>query len=70
MFSIFEKLFLEYKIDYRIPAPLVMLCYQNFAGVRIAKLIAGDKFKLDEEDAHTKFSTFGLFLPASKEQAV
>lgn len=47
-----------------------MLCYQNFAGVRQAKLIAGDKFRLDDEDSYTKFSTYGLFLPASKDQAV
>jgi len=49
---------------------LVMLCYQNFAGVRQAKLMAGDKFKLEDKDAFTKFSTYGLFLPASKDLLV
>ena len=50
---------------------LVMICWQNYSGVRMAKLIPSEKFdvKSDEEFA-LKISTMGLFFPAFKDQMV
>ncbi|CDW89798.1 glutamate--ammonia ligase [Stylonychia lemnae] len=46
---------------------LVLMCYQNFSGVRQAKLMSSEKYDLNDPDSHTKFSTCGLFLPCCKD---
>ena len=50
---------------------LVMLCWQNYSGVRMAKLIPHEKYDLtNDEDFSLKISTMGLFFPAYKDVMV
>lgn len=50
---------------------LVMLCWQNYSGVRMAKLIPSDKYDMkSDEDFSLKISTMGLFFPAYKDVPV
>lgn len=48
-----------------------MICWQNYSGVRMAKLIPSEKFDLkSDEEFALKISTMGLFFPAFKDQMV
>ena len=48
--------------------PLVMICWQNYSGVRMAKLIPSDKYDIaNDEDFNLKISTLGLFFPLHKD---
>lgn len=47
-----------------------MLCYQNFAGVRQAKLVTKEKVDTNMDESSIKFSTMGLFFPVFKDSVV
>jgi hypothetical protein len=50
---------------------LIMMCWQNYSGVRMAKLLPNEKYDLNnDEDFNLKISTMGLFFPAYKDVMV
>jgi hypothetical protein len=47
------------------------MCWQNYSGVRMAKLLPNEKYDLkNDEDFNLKISTMGLFFPAYKDVMV
>ena len=49
---------------------LVLLCWQNYGGVRHTKLIPSSRYDVNDKDFLVKFSTYGLFFPAFKDVAL